>query len=48
MYFWISRNKEYVDIVIVTETFKFLKGGAQPLLMYFLPGLLYYRACVYF
>lgn len=47
-YYSSSSTQEFMEIFIHSELFKAYKGAVHPFVMFFLPGLLYYRACIYF
>lgn len=47
-YSYSSSTHDFMDIIYRSEMFQLYKGVVQPFVMYFLPGLFYYKACIYF
>jgi hypothetical protein len=46
-FFYYTSNKNAIDIAKRVVILKIYKGAVQPFLMFFLPGYLYYKACIY-
>lgn len=47
-YFFSVPNHEFILVVLRAELLKIYKLAIQPFIMFFLPGYLYYQACVFF
>lgn len=48
LFYSTAHSNQFFEIFLRSEMVKIYKGGVVPFVMFFLPGLLYYRACIYY